>query len=177
MTVITKNALQLKKYMKYKEDYALTHDIDLFCVINNQRCHFASNGNLFATHFDRKRNQFVKQIMFSEEFELTESKPNVTLVNAIVNRFESLFWSDRTMVVNNYLSTFNMMARLGFFSYDILGEKDGVYYAALIAKPEQIKEGYSLFINKVPHLDDVRIEYIETVEDYRRFRDDNYNDK
>lgn len=160
----------------YGLQYALTHDIDLFLQNEEQEIlHFASNGSSLAIHFDQQENEQIKHfILKSGDLAFVDAHKTDVLDKIIA---DSVMITNIETATSNYLSTFIMMAKLGFKSYDILGEKDGEYYAALIASPDQRSGSNSRLMNEVPHLDDVRIKYIENVEAYRKFRDDNYNDK
>lgn len=151
--------------MNYSEEYTLTHDIDVFCKYSGKSCHFASNGTLFATLFDAETNRECQINTFGEKQTSMLIIPKFDLLNILIDH--SMFMTNRITAIENYLSTFAQMARNGFYSYDVLGEKDGVYYCVLIASPLGEKRNF----NKahLPELPIDKVHLIENVDDLRRW--------
>ena len=134
----------------YDENYAHTHDIDLFCLDKNGKpIHIASNGSLIATYFDEQRNADILNEILSRE---TQSNKEVINQRAIVGTIldHAHFFFDRETAIESYLSSFSMMAQLGFCSYDVIGEKDNQFYCAKIAAPKNNNENNSQNFPKLP---------------------------
>ena len=152
--------------MNYSEEYALTHDIDVFCKYSGKSCHFASNGTLLATLFDVETNRECQINTFSENQTSMPIIPRFDLLNILIDH--SIFMTNRITAIENYLSTFAQMAHNGFYSYDVLGEKDGVYYCVLIASPlEENRNFVETYLPELPIDKEVRL--IENIADLRRW--------
>lgn len=134
----------------YDENYARTHDIDLFCLDKNGNpIHIASNGSLIAIYFDEERNADILNKILSRE---TQSNKEVINQRAIVGTIldHAHFFFDRETAIESYLSSFSMMAQLGFCSYDVIGEKDNQFYCAKIAAPKNNNENNSPNFPELP---------------------------
>lgn len=133
----------------YDENYAHTHDIDLFCFTNGKPIHIASNGSLIATYFDEQRNADILNEILSRETQSNKEVINQrAIVGTILDHAHSFF--DRETAIESYLSTFSMMAQLGFCSYDVIGEKDNQFYCAKIAAPKNNNENNSQNFPELP---------------------------
>ena len=124
----------------YSEDYCYSHDIDCFFIVNGgqQRfIHFASNGNLLPPWIDEEVNE-----RFREELsEALSQFEDILEVNTLLNNVKYLIHKDGIeydmiyqRMIDNYTSSFIMMAKLGFNSYDM---NEGRFY--LIAEPSGTK--------------------------------------
>lgn len=134
----------------YDENYARTHDIDLFCLDKNEKpIHIASNGSLIAKYFDKQRNAVILNEILSRETQSNKEVINQrAIVGTILDHAHSFF--DRETAIESYLSTFSMMAQLGFCSYDVIGEKDNQFICAKIAAPKNNNENNSQNFPKLP---------------------------
>lgn len=152
--------------MKYLEESALTHDIDVFCKYSGKPCHFASNGTLLATFFDVEANREYQIKAFSDNHTYMPIIPRFDLLNLLIDH--SMYMTNRITAIENYLSTFAQMARNGFYSYDVLGEKDDVYYCVLIASPLEENRNFIEAHLQEP-IEMGKIHLIEDVADLRRW--------
>ena len=121
--------------MKYTEEYALTNDIDLFCLDKDRLgIHIASNGSKLAIQFDRDKNlQHQKDFKTYSDGTMQAVVVNIEAIDLILSHCGTIF-DDRTSF-DNYLSTFYEIASCGYISYDVIGN-DGEYALCVeIARP------------------------------------------
>ena len=124
----------------YSEDYCYSHDIDCFLIIDGgQRTfiHFASNGNLLPPWIDKEVNERFRKELSEALFQFEDTLD----VNIHLNNVKNLIHKDgieydtiNQRMIDNYTSSFIMMAKLGFHSYDT---NEGRLY--LIAEPSGAK--------------------------------------
>ena len=124
----------------YSEDYCYSHDIDCFFIIDGgqqQYIHFASNGNLLPLGIDKEVNERFREELFKalSQFEdLLEVNTHLNNVKYLIHKDGIEYDMIYQRMIDNYTSSFIMMAKLGFHSYDM---NEGRFY--LIAEPSGAK--------------------------------------
>lgn len=120
----------------YSEDYCYSHDIDCFFLIEGRQqkyIHFASNGNLLPSWIDKEVNEDFREEL-SKAFSQFEDTLKVEIhpnhVKYLIHKDGAMYDSISQRMIDNYTSSFIMMAKLGFHSYDM---NEGKLY--LIAEP------------------------------------------
>lgn len=100
---------------QYRNDYALSHDIDYFFRIDDLAIHVASNGSLIPAFINRDINYAIQ----SAVYEMNEHSDIEPMLLRYTQNME-LFYITRDGL-EEYVSSFSSMARKGFISIDNIG--------------------------------------------------------
>ena len=128
----------------YSEDYCYSHDIDCFFIIKGGQqkyIHFASNGNLLPPWIDKEVNERFREELsnaFSQYEDIFEVATYLNQVKYLIHKDGLEYDRIDQRMIDNYTSSFIMMAKLGFHSYDM---NEGRLY--LIAEPSGRKSSLS----------------------------------
>lgn len=101
-----------------------TRDIDWFALINNQPCHFASNGGILPYQMrDRKSLVDLQQKVAKLEYLPNQDiQVNRNYVEERLGRSDNI--EEFQLRLQNYISSFVDFSKKGFVSYDRLNPND-----------------------------------------------------
>ena len=131
------------KDIHYYSNYASTHDIDCFFRIGDIAYHFASHGHPIPSFVLRNRNRGI-QIAISGVIEKGEGEVETRreTIRGLITKnlgdnisIDNYYADERREIeplIDDYASTFEEMARVGFVSMDL--DENEVYH--IIAEPK-----------------------------------------